>query len=86
MGLAFGKIYYWFYFLYYECLHTWYTILSFANTYYIYVKYVVSGLEKGECTEENLQKAKLMVPKSLEKYVERMLPIYIFFFVYRFKF
>ncbi|XP_020299179.1 transcription factor Dp-1 isoform X2 [Pseudomyrmex gracilis] len=30
------------------------------------------GLEKGECTEENLQKAKLMVPKSLEKYVEQM--------------
>ncbi|XP_024872999.1 transcription factor Dp-1 isoform X1 [Temnothorax curvispinosus] len=29
------------------------------------------GLEKGGCTEENLQKAKLMVPKSLEKYVER---------------
>lgn len=29
------------------------------------------GLEKGECTEENLQKAKFMVPKSLEKYVER---------------
>lgn len=30
------------------------------------------GLEKGECTEENLQKAKLMVPKSLEKYVEQL--------------
>lgn len=29
------------------------------------------GLEKGECTDENLQKAKFMVPKSLEKYVER---------------
>lgn len=32
-----------------------------------------SGLEKGECTEEDLQKAKSMVPKSLEKYVERKL-------------
>ncbi|CAK9800290.1 Transcription factor Dp-1 [Anthophora quadrimaculata] len=30
------------------------------------------GLEKGECTEENLRKAKLMVPKSLEKYVEQL--------------
>ncbi|XP_014483848.1 PREDICTED: transcription factor Dp-1 isoform X1 [Dinoponera quadriceps] len=30
------------------------------------------GLEKGECTEENLQKAKSMVPKSLEKYVEQL--------------
>ncbi|KMQ91774.1 transcription factor dp-1 [Lasius niger] len=30
------------------------------------------GLEKGECNEENLQKAKLMVPKSLEKYVEQL--------------
>ncbi|XP_015113951.1 transcription factor Dp-1 [Diachasma alloeum] len=31
------------------------------------------GLEKGECTEENLRKAKAMVPKSLEKYVEQLL-------------
>ncbi|XP_011151855.1 transcription factor Dp-1 isoform X4 [Harpegnathos saltator] len=30
------------------------------------------GLEKGECTEENLRKAKSMVPKSLEKYVEQL--------------
>ncbi|XP_025267455.1 transcription factor Dp-1 isoform X1 [Camponotus floridanus] len=30
------------------------------------------GLEKRECNEENLQKAKLMVPKSLEKYVEQL--------------
>ncbi|XP_012283649.1 transcription factor Dp-1 isoform X5 [Orussus abietinus] len=30
------------------------------------------GLEKGECTEEDLQKAKTMVPKSLEKYVEQL--------------
>ncbi|XP_063972234.1 transcription factor Dp-1 isoform X2 [Diachasmimorpha longicaudata] len=31
------------------------------------------GLEKGECTEDNLRKAKDMVPKSLEKYVEQLL-------------
>ncbi|XP_015607811.1 transcription factor Dp-1 [Cephus cinctus] len=30
------------------------------------------GLEKGECSEEDLRKAKLMVPKSLEKYVEQL--------------
>ncbi|XP_043275028.1 transcription factor Dp-1 [Venturia canescens] len=30
------------------------------------------GLEKGECTDEDLQKAKSMVPKSLEKYVEQL--------------
>ncbi|XP_011304442.1 transcription factor Dp-1 isoform X3 [Fopius arisanus] len=30
------------------------------------------GLEKGECTEENLRKSKAMVPKSLEKYVEQL--------------
>ncbi|XP_058791444.1 transcription factor Dp-1 isoform X2 [Phymastichus coffea] len=30
------------------------------------------GLDKGECTEENLQKAKSMIPKALEKYVEQM--------------
>lgn len=37
--------------------------------YIIYTSFL--GLEKGECTEENLRKAKSMVPKSLEKYVER---------------
>ncbi|KAJ8681481.1 hypothetical protein QAD02_017268 [Eretmocerus hayati] len=30
------------------------------------------GLDKGECSDENLQKAKAMVPKALEKYVEQM--------------
>ncbi|XP_047515445.1 transcription factor Dp-1 isoform X1 [Pieris napi] len=30
------------------------------------------GLDKGECSEENLDKAKSMVPKSLECYVEQM--------------
>ncbi|KAL2734136.1 transcription factor Dp-1 isoform X1 [Vespula squamosa] len=30
------------------------------------------GLEKGNCSEENLRTAKLMVPKSLEKYVEQL--------------
>ncbi|XP_033227091.1 transcription factor Dp-1 [Belonocnema kinseyi] len=30
------------------------------------------GLDKGECSSEDMQKAKLMVPKSLEKYVEQM--------------
>lgn len=30
------------------------------------------GLDKGECTEENLEKAKSMVPKSLEYYVEQL--------------
>jgi hypothetical protein len=35
---------------------------------YIYNK---TGLDKGECSDENLHKAKAMVPKALEKYVER---------------
>jgi len=43
------------------------------------MKYILVGLEKGECSEENLQKAKSMVPKSLEKYVERM---YYFTYTY----
>ncbi|XP_008547325.1 transcription factor Dp-1 [Microplitis demolitor] len=30
------------------------------------------GLESGKCVEENLRRAKSMVPKSLEKYVEQM--------------
>ncbi|XP_012262642.1 transcription factor Dp-1 isoform X2 [Athalia rosae] len=30
------------------------------------------GLEKGDCTDEDLRKAKTMVPKSLEKYVEQL--------------
>ncbi|CAH2066667.1 unnamed protein product, partial [Iphiclides podalirius] len=30
------------------------------------------GLDKGECSEENLKKVKNMVPKSLELYVEQM--------------
>ncbi|CAH0726702.1 unnamed protein product, partial [Brenthis ino] len=30
------------------------------------------GLEKGECTEEDIEKVKSMVPKSLESYVEQM--------------
>ncbi|XP_015522402.1 transcription factor Dp-1 isoform X2 [Neodiprion lecontei] len=30
------------------------------------------GLEKGECTDDDLRKAKTMVPKSLEKYVEQL--------------
>ncbi|KAK0180046.1 hypothetical protein PV327_005729 [Microctonus hyperodae] len=30
------------------------------------------GLENGQCTEENIKKAKAMVPKSLEKYVEQL--------------
>ncbi|XP_016839563.1 transcription factor Dp-1 isoform X2 [Nasonia vitripennis] len=30
------------------------------------------GLDKGECSDENLHKAKTMVPKALEKYVEQM--------------
>ena len=29
------------------------------------------GLDKGECTEEDIEKVKSMVPKSLESYVER---------------
>lgn len=31
----------------------------------------VVGLDKGEISEENIRKAKSMLPKSLEKYVER---------------
>lgn len=31
----------------------------------------VAGLDKGEISEENIRKAKSMLPKSLEKYVER---------------
>lgn len=38
------------------------------------------GLEKGECTDENLQKAKAMVPESLQKYVERKFSLFLFFF------
>lgn len=30
------------------------------------------GLDKGECTEEDIEKVKSMVPKSLESYVEQM--------------
>lgn len=30
------------------------------------------GLDKGECSEEDIEKAKSMVPKSLESYVEQM--------------
>ncbi|XP_061376830.1 transcription factor Dp-1 isoform X3 [Danaus plexippus] len=30
------------------------------------------GLDKGECTEEEIEKVKSMVPKSLESYVEQM--------------
>ncbi|XP_044014890.1 transcription factor Dp-1 isoform X2 [Aphidius gifuensis] len=30
------------------------------------------GLEKGECTNENLAKAKSMIPESLQKYVEQL--------------
>ncbi|XP_045767793.1 transcription factor Dp-1 isoform X2 [Maniola jurtina] len=30
------------------------------------------GLDKGECTEEDIEKIKSMVPKSLESYVEQM--------------
>ncbi|XP_011500591.1 PREDICTED: transcription factor Dp-1 isoform X2 [Ceratosolen solmsi marchali] len=30
------------------------------------------GLDKGECSDENLHKAKAMVPKALEKYVEQL--------------
>ncbi|KOB79541.1 DP transcription factor [Operophtera brumata] len=30
------------------------------------------GLDKGECTEEDVERAKSMVPKSLESYVEQM--------------
>lgn len=31
----------------------------------------VSGLDKGECSEEEIERGKSMVPKSLESYVER---------------
>lgn len=30
-----------------------------------------SGLDKGKCTDEDLEKAKSMVPKAMEKYVLR---------------
>lgn len=33
--------------------------------------YLCLGLDRGECTEEYLQKAKSMVPKALENYVVR---------------
>lgn len=39
----------------------------------------VTGLDKGECTEEEIEKVKSMVPKSLESYVERKLRIHILF-------
>jgi hypothetical protein len=32
---------------------------------------LLTGLDKGECSEADLQKAKGMVPKSLESYVAR---------------
>jgi hypothetical protein len=32
---------------------------------------LLTGLDKGECSEADLQKAKGMVPKSLESYVVR---------------
>ncbi|KAJ9588439.1 hypothetical protein L9F63_018172, partial [Diploptera punctata] len=33
---------------------------------------MVLGLDKGECSESDLQRAKAMVPKSLESYVEKL--------------
>lgn len=42
------------------------------------------GLEKGECTEENLRKAKSMVPKSLEKYVERTCSFFVLCVSYKY--
>uniref|UniRef100_A0A1B6MMK9 Transcription factor n=1 Tax=Graphocephala atropunctata TaxID=36148 RepID=A0A1B6MMK9_9HEMI len=33
---------------------------------------LVLGLDKGQCTEEDLEKAKLLVPKSLERYVTQL--------------
>lgn len=38
-----------------------------------------SGLDKGECSEEEIERAKSMVPKSLESYVEREYYISLFY-------
>lgn len=39
---------------------------------WLYICWIfVSGLDKGECSEEEIERAKSMVPKSLESYVER---------------
>lgn len=36
-----------------------------------HIIYYIPGLDKGECSEEDIERAKTMVPKSLEHYVER---------------
>lgn len=45
-------------------LNLFVSIFSFANQI---------GLDKGECTYEDLERAKAMVPKSFQRYVERKL-------------
>lgn len=42
---------------------------------------IIPGIDKGECTPENLEKIKSLVPKALEEYVIRKL----FLLILRFK-
>lgn len=45
--------------------------ISNLIVYIITIFFFIPGLDKGECTEEDIEKVKSMVPKSLESYVER---------------
>lgn len=46
-------------------------LLKIITVGFMFVKFSFSGLDKGECSEEEIERAKSMVPKSLESYVER---------------
>lgn len=63
MGLLFGK---------HIIVFSSYGIYSKNQVYDFYIYWIlISGLDKGECSEEEIERAKSMVPKSLESYVER---------------
>lgn len=64
--------------------------MNLCKKYYIIILPLIKnnfliGLEKGECTEEDIEKVKSMVPKSLESYVERKY-IYVYRTLYMRKF
>lgn len=46
-------------------------LVKIGTVSFIFVGLFFSGLDKGECSEEEIERAKSMVPKSLESYVER---------------
>lgn len=60
MGLVMGTLNRLFDVRIYLCI----TIISYISAAFL-------GLDKGECTEENLEIAKCIVPEVLKKYVER---------------